>query len=192
MAESRSTTNRTKSSSKSRSSSKKSTGNAKAAVFNTALEFETETRSKLIETLQQHMADNHDLYDQTKFAHWNVKGENFWELHKLFDELAEMVHPFTDTLAERITLLGGVARGTVRQTAEASGLEEFPDGPQDGHTYLRELQSRFAEHAANSRRHAEAVAEDDPTSEDMFTEMSRVLDQALYFIEAHLHAPKKS
>src|SRR5690625_2509566 len=183
--------NSSKSNSKSRTT-RKSASSSKEAMFSTAVEFDADTRSELIAALQQHLADNHDLYDQTKVAHWNVKGENFWELHKLFDELAEMVHPFTDTLAERITLLGGVARGTVRQTAEASGLEEFPDGPQDGHTYLRELQSRFAEHAAHSRRHAEAVAADDPTSEDMFTEMSRVLDQALYFIEAHLHAPKKS
>lgn len=188
MAESR------RSSSKNRGSSKKkkATGNGEAAVFSTALEFGSGSRSQLIETLQQHMADNHDLHDQTKFAHWNVKGENFWALHKLFDQLAEMIHPFTDTLAERITLLGGIARGTVRQTAQASGLEEFPDGPQDGHTYLRELQSRFAEHADNSRQRAEAVAETDPTSEDLFIEMSRELDQALYFIEAHLHDPNKS
>lgn len=182
--------NSSKSNSKSRTT-RKSASSSKEAMFSTAVEFDADTRSELIAALQQHLADNHDLYDQTKVAHWNVKGERFWALHQLFDELAEMVHPFTDTLAERITLLGGYARGTVRQTAEATGLEEFPETPQDGETYLRELQQRFAEHAKNSRERAEAVAEQDPSSEDLFIEMSRVLDKALYFIEAHLQDPNR-
>lgn len=171
---------------------RKSGGKSKAAAqspavrFNTALDLTTGERSDLIARLQQHMADNEDLYSQAKFAHWNVKGENFWSLHRLFDEVADMVHPFTDTLAERISLLGGVARGTVRQTAAATSLEEMPDGKFDGHTLLRELQARFAEHADNSRKHAEASAEADPTTEDLFIEISRAVDQALYFIEAHL------
>jgi len=98
-----------------------------------------------------------------------------------------MIHPFIDLMAERITLLGGFARGTSRQTAAATSVEKFPDGPQDGETYLRELQTRYAEHADNSRKHAEASAEDDPTTEDLFIEVSRAVDQALYFIEAHLN-----
>ena len=172
--------------SKSKSTSKSAASSKKAAVFSTSLSLDTDARNKLIEMLQQHLADNHELYDQTKVAHWNVKGENFWQLHKLFDDLAEMIHPFIDSMAERITLLGGFAKGTSRQTAAATSLEEFPDGPQDGETYLRELQTRFAEHADNSRKHAEAAAEDDPTTEDLFIEVSRTIDQALYFIEAHL------
>lgn len=102
-----------------------------------------------------------------------------------------MIHPFIDLMAERITLLGGFARGTSRQTAAATSVEKFPDGPQDGETYLRELQTRYAEHADNSRKHAEASAEDDPTTEDLFIEVSRAVDQALYFIEAHLNQKKK-
>ena len=172
--------------SKSKPASKKAASNSRTAVFSTELDVDQAARRKLIGLLQQHMADNHELYDQTKVAHWNVKGPNFWALHKLFDELAEMIHPFIDLMAERITLLGGFARGTSRQTAAATEIEEFPDGPQDGDTYLRELQTRYAQLADNSRKHAEASAEDDPTTEDLFIEVSRTADQALYFIEAHL------
>ncbi len=187
--------NSTSKSTTSKSSSKKSSGSkARSSAskketmvqFSTELDMAADTRSQLIERLQQHMADNHELYDQTKVAHWNVKGPNFWQLHQLFDELAEMIHPYIDMMAERITLLGGFAKGTSRQTSEATTIEEFPDGPQDGETYLRELQARFAAHADNSRKHAEAVAEDDPSSEDLFIEVSRTVDKALYFIEAHL------
>lgn len=180
------TSSSSKSGSRAKSTSKNKASDKKAAVFSTALDIEQDARSKLIEMLQQHMADNHELYDQTKVAHWNVKGRDFWQLHQLFDELAEMIHPYIDMMAERITLLGGFARGTSRQTAAATTIEDFPDGPQDGETYLRELQTRFAEHANNSRKHAEASAEDDPSTEDLFIEVSRAADKALYFIEAHL------
>lgn len=181
------TSSRKSTASKSGSKTKAAAASKNAAAFSTALDMQTDTRGKLIQMLQQHMADTHELFDQTKVAHWNVKGENFWQLHKMFDELAEMIFPFIDEMAERITLLGGFAKGTSRQTAEATNIEEFPDGPQDGQTYLRELQTRFAELATNSRKHAEAAAEDDPTTEDLFIEVSRTVDKALYFIEAHLH-----
>ncbi len=185
-SKSASSTNGTSKSSKSTGKSKTAASSKKGAVFSTALSLKSSDREKLIAMLQQHMADNHELFDQTKVAHWNVKGENFWQLHKLFDELAEAIFPYIDMMAERITLLGGFAKGTSRQTAAATGIEEFPTDPQDGMTYLRELQSRYAEFADNSRKHAEDSAELDPTTEDLFIEISRAADQALYFIEAHL------
>jgi len=157
-----------------------------AVSFKTALDFSRDDLEKIIPALQQTMADNFDLHSQTKFAHWNLKGQHFYPLHLLFDDLAEMIHPFTDQLAERITLLGGIARGSARRVAELSSLEEFPESPHDGETYLRELQSRYAEHADNCRQRIEEVSDVDPTTEDMITELSRAVDQALYFIEAHL------
>ena len=98
MAQSTSKSGNTSSSRKSaggKSGSKEKTAAASknTATFSTALDLQKDTRGKLIGMLQQHMADNHELYDQTKVAHWNVKGENFWQLHKLFDELAEMIPP---------------------------------------------------------------------------------------------------
>lgn len=154
--------------------------------FSTALDFSKDDLGKLTGALEQLMADNLDLHSQTKFAHWNVKGRDFYSLHLLFDDLAAMIHPFTDTLAERITLLGGIARGSIRRAAALSTLEEFPESPHDGETYLRELQARYAEHSNNCRRQIEAVSDIDPTTEDMITELARAVDQALYFIEAHL------
>jgi starvation-inducible DNA-binding protein len=60
-----------------------------------------------------------DLYSQTKQAHWNVKGEEFYQLHELFDEIAEELVKFMDMVAERATALGGEALGTVRMAAAA-------------------------------------------------------------------------
>lgn len=42
-------------------------------------------REKLVEILNQSLADAMDLKSQAKQAHWNVKGGNFIALHELFD-----------------------------------------------------------------------------------------------------------
>ena len=55
----------------------------------------------MIGLLNQELADTSDLYSQTKQAHWNVKGIHFYQLHLLFDELAEKRQGEADELAER-------------------------------------------------------------------------------------------
>ena len=52
----------------------------------------------MMSLLNQQFADMFDLYSQTKQAHWNVKGEEFFQLHKLYDELAEELLADSDTV----------------------------------------------------------------------------------------------
>ena len=62
---------------------------AKFKVFSTRLDLPVETCEKVIGLLNQHLADTFDLYSQTKQTHWNAKGPQFFQLHELFDKLAE-------------------------------------------------------------------------------------------------------
>ena len=68
-------------------------------TFPTRLDIGAESRTKAVSLLNQHLADTFDLMSQTKFAHWNVKGPHFIALHKLFDELAELLEGHVDELA---------------------------------------------------------------------------------------------
>ena len=86
----------------------------KTRLFPTKIDIEESTREELVDVLNQQLADTFDFYSQAKQAHWNVKGMEFMQLHELFDEVADAVLPFVDTLAERVTTLGGVAMGTTR------------------------------------------------------------------------------
>lgn len=163
------------------------TTTARTPSFTTRIDVEKDARTELVALLNQQMADNADLYSQTKQAHWNVKGANFMQLHLLFDQIAAVVEPFTDELAERVTALGGYATGTVRMAASASTLPEFPTGATDGAAHLEALAERWAAYAASTRAAIERASQlGEPTSEDLFTEISREVDKALYFIEAHL------
>ncbi len=156
-------------------------------MFLTRNDIAPEARVKVIALLNAQLADEVDLHSQTKFAHWNVKGPQFIALHKLFDELAEKLDEHIDELAERVTALGGVATGTIRQAATASRVAEFPATAMHGNAVLVALADRYAAVGKTTRA---AIDESDKLGDkgtaDLFTGISRDLDQSLYFLEAHL------
>lgn len=155
--------------------------------FPTRHDLPADNRKDLIALLNQHLADILDLYAQTKYAHWNVKGPNFIALHKLFDELAEIVEHASDEIAERATALGGVARGTLRQGASASRLPEFPNATFRDMAVVEALAVRYADLAKTTREAIDKADElADKGTADLFTEVSRELDKSLWFLEAHL------
>lgn len=143
-------------------------------------------RSALVKLLNARLADTFDLYGQLKQAHWNVKGIHFMPLHLLFDQVAEAVEPFVDEIAERITSLGGTARGTVRMAAGASSLDEYPVDAVDGATHLGLVRDRLASYAAVNRKAIADSEKRDMATADLFTEIQRVVDKMLYFVQSHL------
>jgi starvation-inducible DNA-binding protein len=156
-------------------------------TFPTRNDLPADNRKDLIALLNLHLADILDLYSQTKYAHWNVKGHNFIALHKLFDELAETLEEASDEIAERATALGGVARGTMRQGATASRLPEFPNATFKGEAVVEALAVRFADLAKTTREAIDKADElADKDTADLFTQVSRELDKGLWFLEAHL------
>src|SRR5512143_168390 len=100
-----------------------------ARMLNTRNDLPQESRQEMIQLLNEQLADLFDLFSQTKQAHWNVKGPNFYQLHELYDELAGRLLSHVDLVAERATALGGVATGTVRMAAGATRLEEYMNKP---------------------------------------------------------------
>lgn len=155
-------------------------------MFTTKNNLPSSTRSDVAVILDGVLASLTDLYSQTKQAHWNVRGRSFFSLHKLFDELAGQVEAHIDPLAERIVALGGIAHGTVRQSAAASSLPEFPTEQPDEFSYVFALTDRFAGAGATVRAGIDATSTlGDADSADLLTAISRALDQGLWFLEAH-------
>ena len=153
----------------------------------TRLDIAGRLRDSMITLLNQQLADSADLYSQIKQAHWNVKGPHFIALHELFDKLAEDLEGPVDDIAERVTALGGVARGTARVAAQASRLPEFPVDRIDGLHAVALLADRYAALAASTRTAIEVAGKQgDADTSDLFTGISRGLDKALWFLEAHL------
>jgi starvation-inducible DNA-binding protein len=157
----------------------------------TRIDLEEEIRQEMVGLCNQQMADLFDLFSQTKQAHWNVKGPQFYSLHELYDELAGVLLGFVDMVAERATALGGAATGTVRMAADASTLPEFSDGPVGSMDSVRLLVERYAALAESTREAIDTAEEaEDMDTADLFTEVSREIDKSLWFLEAHIQEPK--
>jgi len=156
-------------------------------LYTSRIDLPASGRSELVELLNVQLAATIDLHLQTKQAHWNVKGPMFYALHTFFDDLAESVEEFVDELGERVTALGGIARGTARMAAAASPLPEYGTDIVSGEASLAALIERYASYAAITRA-AIARAGDlgDAASEDLFTEIARTIDKNLYFLESHV------
>jgi starvation-inducible DNA-binding protein len=161
--------------------------NTTKKTFPTRIDLAEGVRGPMITLLNQQLAGTFDLYSQAKQAHWNVKGAQFYSPHELFDKLAEELEGYVDLIAERATALGGLALGTVRLSATNSQLAELPLEVTDSLPAVEALAERYAALAASTRKAIEtATGQGDADTVDLFTEVSRGLDKALWFLEAHL------
>lgn len=158
-------------------------------TFRTLVDIPAEPRATLVGLLNQHLANTFDLYSHVKQAHWNVKGPDFYALHLLFDEIAGELSEFVDLIAERVTALGGYAQGTLRMAAGVTSLPEYPGDITDGVEHVTALVERLGPYANGVRQAIDQSANlGDPTTADLFTEVSRQADKRLWFLEAHLQA----
>ncbi|MGZ8562908.1 MAG: DNA starvation/stationary phase protection protein Dps [Candidatus Limnocylindria bacterium] len=163
------------------------TARASVRSFRTSVDIPAADRAKINKVLNQHLADAFDLLSQVKQAHWNVKGPDFWQLHKLFDEVAEQAEDWVDEFAERVTALGGYATGTARMAVAASRLPEFPTDITDSMDYVRAVAARLSTFTNSARKAIDQTDKlGDADTADLFTEISRCADKYLYFLEAHL------
>lgn len=156
------------------------------SLYRTKNDLPAATRAQVADLLNQRLADCIDLQTQCKQAHWNVKGPGFIGLHKLFDEINEAVEGYVDLLAERIVQLGGIAEGTARVVAERSSLDVYPLALEGSDEHIDALSSALAAFGRTARLGIEEMDDlDDDDSEDILTEISRGMDQWLWFVEAH-------
>ena len=161
------------------------------AFFETRTDVPVEARAKLVFLLDARLGDMIDLFNQTKHAHWNVKGPEFMQLHELFDDIAERIEEDCDLLAERAVSLGGVAEGTTRQSAANSTIGEYDLAAVDGLHHAGALARQVAKLCGSIRGAIQQSAElKDPTTSDLFTEISRSMDKDLWFLEAHIQKRK--
>ena len=94
---------------------------------------------KSISMLSVILSDEVILYTKTRKFHWNVSGESFMELHKLFQSQYTELEEVIDEVAERISKLGGKTIGTTVEFAEQTRLKEHPNQYPDQKEMLKEL-----------------------------------------------------
>ena len=140
-----------------------------------------------IELLNARVADCIDLALLTKQAHWNLKGREFIAIHDMLDGFHDELDEHVDTMAERAVQLGSTALGTVQTIAKATTLSPYPVDIHAIPDHLQALIERCGQVANNIRK---AISQSDEIDgahpADIFTGVSRGLDKALWFLDAHV------
>lgn len=149
-----------------------------------------ETASKMVKLLNANLANVIDLTLDGKQCHWNLQGKGFIGVHQLLDETSERILEVSDTIAERIVILGGQPNGLASRVVKESILDDYPTDITEVNQHVRELTSRYKK-VAETLRKAIATAGDagDEDTADLFTEASRIIDKDAWFIGAN--APSK-
>lgn len=144
-------------------------------------------KSTVIDILNARLADAIDLALITKQAHWNLKGPNFIAVHEMLDPIRAAIDEHTDTIAERVAQLDGIALGTSQIVAKATKLAPYPTDIRKTSDHLAALAERFAVLANQVREDIDATDEaGDADAADILTAFSRELDKDLWFIKSHL------
>lgn len=106
------------------------------------------------------LADGNILYIKLRKFHWNLSGDNFMELHLLFEDQYTAVAEAADEVAERIATLGGTAIGTTSEFAQESQLTETPGKVPDTQGMLKELVADHESIIKSLRDNLDKVEED--------------------------------
>lgn len=143
-------------------------------------------RTQSVAALNRHLAAAIDLHGQIKQAHWNVRGPGFVAIHTLFDKVAAAALEASDLIAERAAALGGTAEGTVQLASAKSYLVPYPLGVADEVKHIFAVSAALAAFGQQIRDAVGvSTTQGDPTTADLFTEISRGIDQQLWFVESH-------
>ena len=110
--------------------------------------------------LNKVLADGNVLYIKLRKFHWNLSGDNFMELHLLYEEQYDAVAEAVDEGAERIATLGGIAIGTTSEFSKESQLKETPGKVPDTQGMLKELVADHETIVKSLRDNLDKVEED--------------------------------
>lgn len=160
-----------------------------SSMYQNRVALPNDVKKKVVEKMQASLASATDMYSQSKFAHWNVKGDNFYQLHLVFDHVAKVIGKQADPIAERITQLGGIANGTIRQAAAGSIIPEYAVDTVAGMDHVRVLADSLGKYCACLRSVSDEIDEigDEPTS-DFYNQLIVDAEEQLYFLESHIEA----
>ncbi|PJJ09287.1 starvation-inducible DNA-binding protein [Flavobacterium sp. 1] len=134
------------------------------------------------------LSDEMTLYVKTRKFHWNVAGESFMELHKLFEEQYAELEQTIDLVAERIGKLGGKTIGTMNEFIKLSRIKENPNKYPNQKGMLAELLADHETLISELRKDIDLSAEDnhDAGTADLLTEVLQQHETAAWILRRYL------
>ncbi len=142
--------------------------------------------SDLTKELNQLLSDYHIYYQNTRGFHWNIKGKNFFELHRKFEELYTDALQTIDELAERILTIGGQPLHTFADYMQTTNLAAHKNVTVDVDA-VRAVHDQLGQLVEQESKVKEmAVAADDQETEDMMIALINGQQKTRWMLEAWL------
>lgn len=147
-----------------------------------------EARGQSVDNLNQVLADTIMLASMYKKHHWQVSGHTFYQLHLLFDKHYEEQQALVDTIAERISLLGGVTNGMPEAVARLTRVENPPDGVEEVPVQISRLLEAHELIMRECRDFAGLAddAGDDGTNDLLVSQVLRTNELQTWFVVSHI------
>jgi starvation-inducible DNA-binding protein len=142
--------------------------------------------STVTDALNRNLAAMLALHLCSKQAHWNTRGLNFFQTHKLFDRIANRTEDYADTLGEAIAFFQEEAVATPATIAKSYiGPYKVGIAPCEDHltAILKCLGTTNDELAMAIKVCLDAQ---DQVTADVFIEIGRGVQKDIYFVQAHL------
>lgn len=139
-----------------------------------------------IDVLSTVLSDEMVLYTKTRKFHWNVSGNSFMELHKLFENNYSSLEVIIDNVAERINQLGGKTIGTMKEMLELTNLKEAPNVYPNQKEMLTELLSDNEQIAAILRDAVDKCEKDIGTA-DFLTGLVQEHEKTAWILRRYLN-----
>lgn len=140
--------------------------------------------AQLLNTL---LSDETVLYMKTRNYHWNIEGDNFIELHKLYESQYKELEEVIDEIAERIRYLGHYAEGRLKDFLKITRLAE-EDYTSDQNAQLRNLLSDHESIIINIRKEIDLINDEykDAGTADFVIGVMKQHEKTAWFIRSYL------
>ena len=127
-------------------------------------------RADVARELSKVLADSFAVYQKTHGYHWNVRGPEFFSLHKLLEQQYNEIWAALDDIAERIRALGELAPQSASAFANLTSIKDG-DPEKEATDMLKELLQDHDTLIATTRKALDAASEaGDEASADLMTQ----------------------
>jgi starvation-inducible DNA-binding protein len=144
----------------------------------------TEQRDEVAGHLQALVVDLVALSLNGKQAHWHVTGRHFVPVHEQLDAIVDEARNYADLAAERAITLGASIDARPRAVAEASDVDDLPDGWLGDDKVVQLVANQLTGIVERARTHLDRIGELDVVTQDLVIEILRGLEKHLWMLQA--------
>ncbi|VXA87198.1 conserved hypothetical protein [Aeromonas veronii] len=147
---------------------------------------DTAQSQALAAELNKLLASYQILYMNVRGFHWNIRGNQFFELHLKFEEIYNDLLLKVDALAERILTLDGVPMHSFSDYLKVSAIPE-QKGLHDGRACVESLLESFRELLVAQRRILGQAAEaGDEGTASILSDYVQQQEKLVWMLRAYL------